>query len=232
MPLVDLRISGLDVDVAEVGRLHQHLAADEQAQAQRFRFERDRRRFVVRRGLLREWLADRLNERPERLCFIVGEWGKPVLRDHPCHFSLSHSGERLMVAISDAEVGCDIEHIDDSIDWLPIAEQFLPRGELDELRTLAPPSACAAFFRLWARMEASLKATGKGLSGATFDTSVPAAWQVSDVDIGLGYAAAIAWAGDNTQLQLTIPHLGPRLFADRDIDPLLSVSRAPRTWFR
>ena len=128
MPFVELRISGLDVDGAEVRRLQQHLAPDEQARAQRFRFEQDRRRFVVRRGLLREWLADRLDEQPERLRFIAGEWGKPALRDHPCHFSLSHSGERVMVAISDAEVGCDIERIDDGFDWLPIAEQFLPAG--------------------------------------------------------------------------------------------------------
>lgn len=214
MPFVELRIGDLDVDSAEVRRLEGHLAPDEQARAARFRFERDRRRFVVRRGLLREWLADRLNERPERLRFVSGEWGKPALRDHPCHFSLSHSGDRVMVAVSDAEVGCDIERIDDGFDWLPIAEQFLRPGEPDALHLLAPVNARAAFFRLWARMEASLKATGNGLSGSQsvdLDASVADAWQLADVDADPGYAAAIAWAGDNTPLRLTVAHFGTQL---------------------
>jgi 4'-phosphopantetheinyl transferase len=214
VPFVELRIADLDVDGAEVRRLHHHLAPDEQARAQRFRFEQDRRRFIVRRGLLREWLADHLNGRPERLRFTAGEWGKPALRDHPCHFSLSHSGERVTVAISHAEVGCDIEQIDDRFDWLAIAEQFLRPCELAELRVLAPANARAAFFRLWARMEASLKATGRGLSGPqsfALEASVPAAWQLADVDIDPGYAAAVACASDDTPLQLTIRHFGTQL---------------------
>jgi 4'-phosphopantetheinyl transferase len=206
VPVVDVRIARLDVDPAEASRLAQHLAPDERERAGRFHFERDRRRFVARRGLLREWLAEVVNDRPERLTFTWGDWGKPALRDHSCCFNLSHSDERLMVAFSDAEIGCDIERIDDHVDWLPVAEQFLRPRDLEHLRILAPAHARSAFFRLWTGLEASLKADGRGLchSYPIAGSSGAAAWHLTNLDVEPGYAAAIAAAKDLTALQLTV----------------------------
>jgi 4'-phosphopantetheinyl transferase len=209
VPVVEVRTSSLEIDCAVACRLERHLAPDERVRAGRFRFERDRRRFVARRGLLREWLAELLNDRPEKLTFTTGEWGKPALRDHRCCFNLSHSGDRMMVAISDAEIGCDIERIDDHIDWLPIAEQLLNPQEVEQLRILAPAQAFPAFFRLWARMEASVKACGDGLcaldaGNVDANGGGAAAWHLTDLNVDLGYAAAIATATDGSPLQLTV----------------------------
>jgi 4'-phosphopantetheinyl transferase len=211
VPAVDVRIAHLDVEPVEMARLERHLAPDELAHAVRFRFERDRRRFVVRRGLLREWLAERLIERPERLAFTLGEWGKPALRGQPCRFNLSHSCDRLMVALSDVEVGCDIERIDPDLDWAPIAEQVLTPGEVEDLHRLEAPPARAGFFRHWVRLEASLKAIGCGLSQP--DSAIDAmgdAWHLSDLDAACGYAAALVAARDDTPLRLTLRHIGGR----------------------
>ncbi|HET8611389.1 MAG TPA: hypothetical protein VFL92_01340, partial [Sphingomonas sp.] len=59
MAHVEIRFDRLDVEPAEVARLARLLDADEQERAARFRFEADRRRFIVRRGRLREWLGER-----------------------------------------------------------------------------------------------------------------------------------------------------------------------------
>ena len=52
-----VHLAALDLPADEVARLAAFLATDERDRAAAFRFDRDRRRFVVRRGRLRELLA-------------------------------------------------------------------------------------------------------------------------------------------------------------------------------
>jgi 4'-phosphopantetheinyl transferase len=213
VPAVDIRIACLDVDPAAAARLERHLAPDELARAGRFRFARDRRHFVVARGLLREWLAERLGERPERLEFTCGEWGKPALLGQPCHFNVSHSGDRLMVALSDVDVGCDIEWIDDDLDWQPIADEMLDPRDVERLRRLDPADARAGFYRHWTRLEARLKAIGRGLAGP--DPAIACgksvdldAWHLVDLAAAPGYAAALVAARDAVPLRLSLNPIG------------------------
>lgn len=39
----------------------------------------------------------------------IGEYGKPYLKNAELQFNLSHSGERVMCVVSEAQVGCDVE---------------------------------------------------------------------------------------------------------------------------
>jgi len=59
--------SELDLSEAELGKLAETRALDEQARAARFRFPRDRHRFIVARGVLREILARYLDRDPAKL---------------------------------------------------------------------------------------------------------------------------------------------------------------------
>jgi 4'-phosphopantetheinyl transferase len=201
MTKVEVRIGALDVDEAEIARFAALLDEEERARAARFRFDRDRRRFVTRRGRLREWLGMWTGERPERLLFTIGALGKPVLTDGP-HFSLSHSHERTMLAISDAEVGCDIEWVGTEADWRRIAEGLFAPAERDALASLPDDLGRRAFFDCWARKEAFVKAIGEGLSYPlhAFIVSVgpePAllaggeGWTMTAAPDLLGYAGAI-----------------------------------------
>ena len=197
MPVVDVWTADLGVPPQEIQRLEAYLHADERARAARFRFARDKRRFVVRRGLLRERVAQVVSEPPERLVFSLGRWGKPILRDHRCPFSLSHSHERMALAISELEVGCDIERIDEGLDWAPVAAQLLEPSALKQLALVPPADARTAFFRCWTRMEARVKAAGQGLGQSIGTLAWPrrepdAAWHVSDVDGPPDYALAVA----------------------------------------
>src|SRR4051794_26744102 len=62
-----------------VERLFDLLASDERARAERFRFPRHRRQFIVSRGMLRILLSRYLSVLPERLAFGYGDYGKPTL---------------------------------------------------------------------------------------------------------------------------------------------------------
>ena len=95
--------------------------------------------------------------------FAFGEQGKPYLPGHPdVHFSLSHSGTWVLCALSDAELGCDVEgprRFDPAL-----ARHFFHPDETAWLFSLPPREQDAAFLRLWTLKESYLKAVGLGLS--------------------------------------------------------------------
>lgn len=88
----------------------------------------------------------------------AGPYGKPEAPG--VFFSLSHSGEYAMLAVSDAGVGVDLERLRPA-PMRAAARVFSP-DELDWLA--AEDGRDARFFTLWTLKEALLKATGRGLT--------------------------------------------------------------------
>lgn len=205
----------LDVDAGELAALSGALGDDERVRADRFRFARDRRRFIVRRARLRQWLGAWVDRAPESLTFGENSHGKPLLLDGP-PFSLSHSGETMLLAIGDAGIGCDIEWIDPALDWAPLAESLFAPAERAALAALPLEAGRRAFFACWARKEAFVKALGLGLSYPldAFDVSVGAGaallsggegWAIAAGPVVPGYATAVVARDDGTPLTLTLP---------------------------
>lgn len=188
MAAVAVRFGRLDVAPEEEARLANLLDDDERARAARFRFARDRRRFVVRRGRAREWLAEAIGGNPAHLRFTTNAHGKPELSGGPL-FSLSHSGETMMLAIGDVALGCDIEAIDPALDWPSLARTFFSDAENAALAALAPEAAHTAFFACWARKEAFVKALGRGLSYPLDAFTVSVGESAAIVSGGEGWAA-------------------------------------------
>ena len=95
---------------------------------------------------------------------------KPVLEsDKGLCFNISHSGDYVVVAISDSQVGCDIQEVRP---YNPkVAGRNYCQRETDLIEN--SHSKDEAFIRLWALKESVLKYTGKGLSGglSTYDFS-------------------------------------------------------------
>ncbi|MBR3515027.1 MAG: 4'-phosphopantetheinyl transferase superfamily protein [Lachnospiraceae bacterium] len=94
---------------------------------------------------------------------LTTEQGKPYFKDFPdLHFSLSHSGQMVLVALSEQQVGADIQ------EWkelkADIAGRFFHPEETAYLRSLPASSSEKAFFDLWCLKESYIKYTGKGLS--------------------------------------------------------------------
>jgi 4'-phosphopantetheinyl transferase len=145
------------------------LAADETQRAERFRFERDRRRFIVARGSLRAILCAYLERVPARIAFDYSSRGKPALagqgENTPLHFNLSHSDELALLAVTRVcPLGIDLELIRPLNDADAIADRFFSARESQGLAALPPEQKPTAFFNLWTRKEAWLKATGDGIS--------------------------------------------------------------------
>src|SRR5436309_1175215 len=71
----------LDLPHDRLESLRGALAQDERERASRFHFERDRRRFIAARGLLREILGRYVGLSPGGLWFGYTPYGKPHLAD-------------------------------------------------------------------------------------------------------------------------------------------------------
>jgi 4'-phosphopantetheinyl transferase len=142
------------------------LADDERARADRFHFEKHRRRFVLARGFLRALLGRYLEIEPAEVAFAYGPYGKPSLADDSdLQFNMSHSHELAVYGfVLDREIGVDVEYVKEDFPGEDIAHHFFSTVEVENLVALAESERAAAFFRCWTRKEAYIKAIGSGLS--------------------------------------------------------------------
>lgn len=91
----------------------------------------------------------------------VAEMGKPYVSNRDgVFFSVSHTGKYVLCAVSDTEVGADLEEIAEAQTVMPIADRFFTPLERDAISL--SPSPAEAFCRLWTLRESYVKMTGKG----------------------------------------------------------------------
>ena len=218
LPAAEVHVwrTSLERPPESVERMRRLLARDERHRADRFRFERDRSRYIVGRALLRGLLARYLETAPEELEFQYGKFRKPAVRSGPW-FNLSHSGPVALYAFSSTgEIGIDVELDDADFARERVAERFFSPAEVSVLRSLPAELQPRAFLTCWTRKEAFIKARGDGLSLAldSFDVTLapdapaalvrtawcgeePARWRLADLsDRRAGYIAAMALRGD------------------------------------
>lgn len=103
---------------------------------------------------------------------VAGENGKPYIRGNPFYFNISHSHRYVVLLISDAPCGIDVQK------QIPYKEKLagrvLHRGELAMLDSFLgmPPSALLTLF--WSGKEAYLKYTGEGIRYAMSELNLSA----------------------------------------------------------
>jgi 4'-phosphopantetheinyl transferase len=137
------------------------LSDEELIRAGRFVSDSARRTFTAVRVALRCILADYVGRTPGSLRFEYGAFGKPSLSgDATLQFSVSHSGDVGVVAVSSRRVGIDVEQVRYVTDDV-LADSLTP-GE--QARVGASSDPLASFFAHWTLKEAYLKARGVGLN--------------------------------------------------------------------
>jgi 4'-phosphopantetheinyl transferase len=147
----------------------------------RFRRPADQARYLAAHALVRLVLAAPVGTPAaalafDRTCRCGAQHGKPVLPGGP-GFSLTHAGDLVGVAVHPGgAVGLDVEQVRELGD-LPamVAHVCSPEESVAD---------ADAFFALWTRKEALLKAVGTGLA-----TPMSA--------ITLGPTGVLAWTGDD-----------------------------------
>ena len=204
--------ASIDHPAAVVRALSEVLSADEQERAGRFRFERDRGRFIVARAVLREILGQCVGRDPRKLSFQYGRYGKPELAAESgaghIAFNVSHSQDRALFAVARGrKVGIDLEFIKPLDDLRLMAERCFSARVNAELRSLPADRVVAGFYAHWTRKEALHKAIGHGLSAPPDESDVPVGanegdhWSLIGLDPYPDFAAALAVEGRNWRLR-------------------------------
>lgn len=161
----DIEVLTWDLDALSVSEqdLEEWLPEDELRLTRRGRLDEVRRRRAVGRAVVRTTLGSRLGREPKDLLFSLGPYGKPSLPGGPS-YNVSHSGSYLALALRPiGRVGVDLEVVQRSGDLEGVARRHFSTEEWEGMRA-HPQDTTRAFFRIWVRKEAFIKATGAGLS--------------------------------------------------------------------
>jgi 4'-phosphopantetheinyl transferase len=145
------------------------LSPDEHERMARLVFDRDRRRFLLTRALVRTMLSRYAAVAPERWAFIANVHGRPEILDRPpgvpdLRFNISHTDGLIACAVTiGREVGVDVEHVGRRLTHDVAGRFFAPR-EVDDLARLPEDEQRRVFFDYWTLKEAYIKARGFGLA--------------------------------------------------------------------
>lgn len=215
----------LNVSECHISKLASELTQGELERAVRIHNPEQRKSFVVCRGALRQILASYLDAPPKSLQFDYGPYGKPALarecRNGGLQFNLSHANGMALISVAvNRSIGVDVEVIRTNLDVEVIASRVLSYPEEQALLALPSDSRREAFFRLWTRKEALVKAVGSGFSFPMKRLSVslasgaftilewgeivgvkPVRWCIRPLEPGRCYVAAVAAEGTEWRLE-------------------------------
>lgn len=218
---IDVWVRPLCAGAGELPALASLLDDDERRRAARYVAAGPRVEFVVARATLRQILAHYLGRDPRGLTFAAEGNGKPTLPGRELHFNVSHTRGLAVYALTRrAALGIDVERLRPQPSYLDMASRFFAPGEAQRLRELPPERREEAFFAVWTRKEAFIKAVGQGLAFGLerFEVAVPpdpvavchvdgdaaagAAWSLSSLSPAEGYVAALAMLGPMPAVEL------------------------------
>jgi 4'-phosphopantetheinyl transferase len=149
---------------------HLLLCEKEALQLRRFRFENDRRCFLVTRALARIVLSRYLQIKPEELLFSANEFGRPIIlnreaREHGINFNIAHARSLIVLGVTkNRMIGVDVERIEERNITTDIANLICTPDEIHALAALSPSHQQHRLLEYWTFKESYAKARGVGLS--------------------------------------------------------------------
>ncbi|WP_417876541.1 4'-phosphopantetheinyl transferase family protein [Winogradskyella sediminis] len=147
-------------DVIDV--LSRALTPLELERARKYHQIKDSNRFIICRSFLKTIIAQRNHLKISDVCFEKSNNHKPFFPlDPSLFFNVSHAGDFALIAIGDCELGVDVEYINPKFQYNDILPTVFSADEIKFIHD--SDLERQAFYKLWTRKEAIVKATGKGI---------------------------------------------------------------------
>jgi 4'-phosphopantetheinyl transferase len=160
----DIWLVDLDISDQKAQLFIDFLSLDERKRLASIRLAGLQKRFIAGRGYLRYLLSLYLGIRPAAVTLSYTAAGKPLLKGHALEFNLSHSCDTAVYAFSHKNaLGVDVEKLPETVN-LQLAKRYFSPSEYAQLISLESADLVRAFYRLWTRKEAMIKARGSTLA--------------------------------------------------------------------
>jgi len=135
------------------------LSKEELSKAGRFLKYEDKKRYIVSKYFLRTLLSNFVKLEPSEIKYHFIGNKKPAIDD--VNFSMSHSGNFIIIGLDTMPIGVDIEYINIQFGFDDIIQNLFSENEKSFINNGSDRNL--NFYTLWTRKEALLKATGEGL---------------------------------------------------------------------
>lgn len=196
----------------------------------RYYKEADKNRFIICRSILKYLLSmhARMDVEHVKIDYLANK--KPYLPSHPSlFFNVSHSENYALIAIANRPIGIDIEYINENFNFTPLLHDIFNDTEVSFIKKSQDKRH--AFYSLWTRKEAFVKALGKGIDDDflktpsldglhylnTSDVEANKNWNIQGFEITDHYLGALAYEETTplptTLLAFSLPNELPDLMA-------------------
>ncbi len=154
-----IKLAYCNVENLDLKKAYGLVSKNRQEKIDFYRFEKDKKLSCGAYILLKKLLSEKNITNPT---FKTEKYGKTYISNYEnIYFNLSHSGKMVLCAISDMEVGADVEYIDTKID-LDIARNYFYNSEYENIMNAENKSE--EFFKYWVLKESYMKYTGLGMN--------------------------------------------------------------------
>ncbi len=164
--VIDIFSANMDeVEKQHVNFFEGCLSKDELLRESSYKYQKDKRKFIIRRGVLRGILSNYITIPPEQISFNYNKYGKPSVPENEIYFNTSHSGSHLVLAFSrSCEIGIDIEEYSEFDNVDGIIKTICNHNESFEIKKRRNCNTNESVLKYWVAKEAYLKNRGDGLS--------------------------------------------------------------------
>lgn len=144
--------------------LYQMLPPERQEAVKRAKNEMIAKKRIYTGAFLQRILSKETGLSMEQLQYEYNEWGKPELagEQRSVYFNLSHSGDYVVLAVSDGPIGIDIEH--KSKNYLSLTKRCFCLEEYEDILSFeTEEERQRRFLEYWTMKEAYIKCVGEGM---------------------------------------------------------------------
>ena len=154
-----IKLAYCNIENLDLKKAYPLVSKNRQEKIDFYRFDKDKKLSCGAYLLLKKILSETNITNP---IFKTEKYGKAYISNYEnIYFNLSHSGKTVLCAISDMEVGVDVEYIDPKID-LNIAKNYFYNSEYENIMNADNKSD--EFFKYWVLKESYMKYTGLGMN--------------------------------------------------------------------
>ena len=154
-----IKLAYCNVENLDLKRAYKLVSDKRKEKIDFYRFDKDKKLSCGVYLLLMKLLEEENVQNP---VFKLEKYEKPYISNvENIHFNLSHSRNFVCCAISDEEIGCDIEFIDSEIN-LDIAKNYFFNSEYENI--IKSKDKPDEFFKYWVLKESYMKYTGLGFN--------------------------------------------------------------------